>query len=158
MSNDLEFKLLADCPEQIPALAQLWLSEIGTSWIPNASLEGAIETYLTHLNRKTMPLTFVALHDGVAVAMASLRDNDGIREDLTPWLGSLIVDPAYRRQGLGEYMIELTIQHAKKLGFAKLYLFALDQTIPEWYQKLGWATIGTDQLYHHPVTVMQLTI
>jgi N-acetylglutamate synthase-like GNAT family acetyltransferase len=158
MTNELEFKMLANCPEQIPTLASLWLNEIGKPWIPNASIESAIATYQTHLNLKSMPQTIVALDKGKAIAMVSLRDNDGIRDDLTPWLGSLIVDPAYRQKGLGEYLIELTIQQAKKLGFKQLYLFTLDATISSWYQRLGWSVLGTDQLYDHPVTVMQCRI
>ncbi len=37
----------------------------------------------------------------VTVGMVSLRNNDGIRRDLTPWLGSLVVNPAYRQRNVG---------------------------------------------------------
>lgn len=158
MNAELEIKLLVDCKEHIPLLAELWFNELGKQWIPNTSVERAKQTYETHTNRNKLPLTYVALDENKPIAMASLRDNDGIRDDLTPWLGSLIVHPDYRRQGIGEILIELTKQHAKRLGYKKLYLFALDPTIPTWYTKLDFKEIGTDKLYHHPVTVMEINL
>lgn len=158
MINDIQVQLLADCPHHIPELAQLWFNELGKQWIPNASVDRAKKTYTEHLNSQQLPLTFVAVADDEPIAMASLRDNDGIREDLTPWLGSLIVHPDFRRQGIGEMLIDMTKQQAKMMGHSKLYLFALDATIPDWYSRLGWKTIGSDKLYHHPVTVMEITI
>jgi len=158
MMLKLEIKLLADCPEYIPQLAQLWFNEIGKQWIPNASVERAMETYKTHLNHESMPLTFVAIVDNNPVAMTSLRENDGIREDLTPWLGSLIVHPYFRRQRVGERLIDLTKERARAMGYEKLFLLALDPSIPNWYTRLGWLYIDTDKLYHHPVTVMEINV
>lgn len=156
--NNLQIKFLADCPQHIPALAELWLSEIGEPWIPGATVERAIETYKEHLNKSDLPLTLVMLDGNKPIGMASLRDNDGIREDLTPWLGSLIIHPDYRRRGLGEMLINTIMQRTKAMGFKKLYLFALDPKLPAWYSNLGWKEIGTDKLYHHPVTVMEILV
>ena len=154
----ITIKLLAEQPEATPPLAQLWYDELGKQWIPNASVEKAQATYAAHVNRDIMPLTYVAFQQQQAVGMISLRDNDGIRPDLAPWIGSLIVAKAARRQGLGEKLIEVAKQHARQAGYDKLYLFALDPSLPAWYQRLGWQTIGMDKLYHHPVTVMETTI
>lgn len=158
MIINLEIKLLVQCPEHIPSLAQLWFDEIGRHWIPNASLEHAEKTYTAHMNSERLPLTLVAVLNGKPIGMASLRENDGIREDLTPWLGSLIVHPDYRRQGVGEELINLVKDRARQMGFEKLYLLALDPGIPEWYKRLGWTYIDTDKLYHHPVTVMEIEV
>lgn len=49
--------------------------------------------------------------------MCSLRVNDGIRPDLTPWLGSLVVDPKYQKQGIGKMLVDEMKEKAKKLGF-----------------------------------------
>lgn len=158
MSSQLEIKLLADCPHQIPQLAQLWFDELGRIWIPNASAEHAIQVYETHINTQHLPLTFVATHGEHPIAMVSLRNNDGIRADLTPWLGSLIVHPHYRRKKIGETLIHITKQCAKAMGFEKLYLFALDPNLPDWYTRLGWQMIGMDTLHQHPVTVMEIEV
>lgn len=158
MQLDLEIELLADYPEHIPELSKLWFNELGQKWIPNASVERAVETYTNHLNSENLPLTFIVLENKKPIAMVSVRDNDGIRDDLTPWLGSLIVHPDYRCLGVGEKLIELSKQLAKSMSFNKLYLFALDPDLPDWYQRLGWKKIGMDKLYHHPVTVMEIEL
>jgi predicted N-acetyltransferase YhbS len=155
---DLKIKLLADCQEYIPQLSQLWFDEIGKQWVPNASVARAEKNFREHINSDQLPLTFVAIHEDKPIATVSLRDNDGIREDLSPWLGSLIVHPDYRRQGVGEKLIEITKHGAKIMGFRRLYLLAFDLNIPDWYEKLGWKYLDTDQLYQHPVTVMEIDI
>lgn len=155
---DVEMKLLADCPEHIPALAQLYYDNLSKQWVPGASVEKAIETFHKHLNKQKLPLTCVALHLQKPIAMASLRVTDGIKPDLMPWLGSLVVDPSYRRQGIGEKLIEQVKLHAKTLGFHKLYLFAFEPAVANWYHKLGWQKIEEDTFYHHPVTVMDVAL
>jgi GNAT superfamily N-acetyltransferase len=154
----LTIKLLADCPDYIPVLAELWLQELGMHWVPNANIERAREKFKTHLNSERLPLTFVAIMDEKPVAMVSLRENDGIREDLMPWLGSLVVEPGYRRLGIGERLIEATKTCAKRLGYEKLYLCTFDQSLPNWYMRLGWTVIGVEKLYHHPVTMMEIDV
>lgn len=158
MTLQLEIKLLADCSEYISTLSRLWFNELGKQRIPNASVAHAENMYQAHLNRDQLPLTFVALHQGKPIGMSSLRINDGIRPDLTPWLGSLIVHPEYRRQGVGEKLIDITKERAKTMRYEKLYLLALDPAIPNWYARLGWQYLGMDKLYHHPVTVMEIKI
>lgn len=150
----VEIKLLIDCQEHIPALAELWYQEISRHWAPNASIEKAKQKLNEHLNSKSMPMAFVALRDGVAVGMACLRVTDGIQPGVTPWLGSLVVHPNYRKQNIGETLINTVKNQAKNLGYQNIYLLAFDPTIPDWYAKLGWAHIGNDELFGHRVTVM----
>ncbi|HEV2524083.1 MAG TPA: GNAT family N-acetyltransferase, partial [Gammaproteobacteria bacterium] len=104
------------------------------------------------------PMTFVALDNDQPVGMASLRENDGIQPDRTPWLGSLVVDPAYRKQKIGEKLIDVVKQRAALLGYPKLYLLAFDETISTWYTSLGWKSIGTDELFGHSVAVMDINL
>lgn len=70
--------------------------------------------------------------------MCSLRENDGIRLDLRPWFGSLVVDPKHQKQGIGKMLLDVAALKEKELGFEKLYLFAFDPTIPEYYECLRW--------------------
>lgn len=78
--------------------------------------------------------------------------------DLAPWLGSLVVDPNYRQQKVGERLINAIKQQALNFGHKKLYLLAFDSTIPNWYAKLGWKQIGDDQLFGHTVAVMDVEL
>ena len=75
-----------------------------------------------------------------------------------PWLGSLVVDPKYQKQGIGKALINATVDKAKEFGFEKLHLFTIDLTVPEYYQRLGWKKIGVDEYKSHPVEVMKMEL
>lgn len=158
MNTLINLKLLADCYECIPQLAKLHYQEIGQYWVPNASVERAEQRLVDHGNKEQLPLTWVALHEEQPIGMASLRENDGIRPDLKPWLGSLVVDPYFRGKQIGQQLIDKVKQQAKLFDYNELYLFAFDPTIPDWYATLGWKTIGMDKLFEHPVTVMRVAL
>lgn len=153
-----ELKPLIDCQEHLPALAELWYKEISRQWVPGASIERAQRQLVEHLNHDKLPLGYVALQDKQAIGMAFLRENDGVRPDLTPWLGSLIVHPQYRRQKLGETLIEQIKTEARDRGYEVLYLLAFDPTIPQWYASLGWQGIGEDRLFGHRIALMKINL
>lgn len=150
--------LLKNHPESIPALALLWQERIGKIWRPDLSFERVVKRFEDHLNQDRLPLTLVAFDQKRPVGMCSLRESDGIRPDLTPWLGSIVVDPAYQKRGIGQRLIDATKAKARDFGFERLYLFAFDLTIPAYYTRLGWVTLGMDQCMGHPVTVMEIPL
>ena len=90
--------------------------------------------------------------------MCSLRSNDGIRSDLTPWLGSLIVDKAAQGRGIARLLIDAVKNKAKAMGHETLYLLTFDLTLPGYYYSLGWELIGMDSLLSHDVTVMKIDL
>jgi len=55
-------------------------------------------------------------------------------------------------------LVDAAVEKAKELGFEKLYLFALDPTIPEYYRRLGWKKIDMDEFKSHPVTLMEISL
>jgi N-acetylglutamate synthase-like GNAT family acetyltransferase len=152
----IKIDLLKNHLDTIPELAKMWHEGLGRIWLPEVPLVHAEQRFREHANSDKMPLTSVALHEGKAVGMCSLRENDGIRPDLMPWLGSLAVRTDYRNKGIGRQLIESVKQEAKKFGFSELYLFAFDRTIPVYYQSLGWKIIDTDNFKGYPVTVMKI--
>ncbi|STX28589.1 GNAT family acetyltransferase [Legionella beliardensis] len=154
----IKISLLKDKQIAIPELVQLWHDGLGKIWLPDTPLTLVEQRFQNHLNDNLLPLTLVAWHHDTPVGMCSLRENDGIRPDLMPWLGSLVVHTAYQNQGIGRELIEATKQKAKELGFKVLHLFAFDKTIPEFYETLGWHKIGTDEYKQHPVTVMKVEL
>ena len=154
----IKIDLLKNHLSAIPALANIWHEVLGKIWVPDVPVERVIARFADHLNDQALPITFIALDDDLPVGMCSLRENDGIRPDLTPWLGSLVVDPKYQKQGIGKMLIDVTVLKAKELGFEKLYLFAFDPTIPEYHECLGWRKIGMDEFKSHPVTVMEVEL
>lgn len=154
----IKIDFLKNHPSCIPRLAEIWHEGLGKIWLPDVPVEGVIERFSDHLNNDKLPITFIALYGNKPVGMCSLRENDGIRPDIKPWLGSLVVDSKYQKQGIGKMLIDAIKNKAEELGFDKLYLFAFDSTIPEYYSRLGWSTIGMDNFRQHPITVMELIL
>ncbi|WP_019216568.1 GNAT family N-acetyltransferase [Legionella tunisiensis] len=142
-------------PEAIPALARIWHSVLGSIWVPDISIERVEQRFHEHLNDALLPITFVAFDGSKLVGSVSLRENDGIRPHLTPWLGSLVVDKAYQKYGIGKMLIDTTKQKAIELDVKKLYLFTFDPTLPAYYGQQGFNKIGMDEFRGHPVTVME---
>ena len=82
-----------------------------------------------------IPLSRLALIDGLPVGTVNLIDNDDEeRTHLKPWLAALYVIPEARAQGVGSALVSVCINDAKRLGFHELFL-GTDN--PHFYQKLG---------------------
>ena len=158
MNNEFEIKFLVDCKQHIPSLAELWYEEISRHWVADASIEKAKDRLIAHLNKEKMPMAIVALNNNIPIGMACLRETDGIRPGVTPWLGSLVVDRKFRGKKIGEKLIEEIKSRARLFGHDTLYLLAFDPTIPDWYARLGWQSIGNDMLFNHRVAVMNISI
>lgn len=160
-TNKIEIKLLADHPESLSSVAHLWYEELGKQWIPNASIERATEHFATHLNSNNLPLTYIATHQDQVIGTASLRINDGfdgLDSSYTPWLGSLIVSPEYRGQGIAQQLINTVIKKAHQFDYAKIYLLTFDETLPIWYALQGWEFVKTDKYFGHSITIMMMDI
>lgn len=154
----VKIEFLLNCQQHINALAELWYQEISRHWVAGSSIEKARSRLIAHLHSEKMPLALVAMQDNQPIGMACLRETDGIRPGITPWLGSLVVSPTSRQAKVGEKLIEAIKEQAKLLGYKTLFLLAFDPTIPDWYARLGWAIIGYDELLGHRVTVMSITL
>jgi len=154
----IKIELLSKHQNTIHDLAKIWYEVLGKIWLPDVPVERVQQKLQEHLNEDKLPLTFVAFHDQKPVGMCSLRENDGIRPDIMPWLGSLVVDPEYQKQGIAKMLIAAIKDQAIQLGFEKLYLFAFDPTLRNYYGRLGWEKIGMDEFKNYPVTVMELDL
>lgn len=155
---NIEIKLLKDHQEAIPALAKIWYEVLGSSWIPDANPQKAEKNYADHINSDCLPLTLVAFDKDKPIGMCSLRDNDGIRADLAPWFGSLVIDQAYQRQGIGRMLINAAIDKAKAMGIKNLYLFILNHELESYYASLGWKRQSMENFRGIPVIMMEKII
>jgi predicted N-acetyltransferase YhbS len=153
----IKINLLKNHPYAIPALATIWHEVLGKIWMPEIGIEEIESLYYEELQHD-MPLTYIAIYDQIPVGSCTLELNSGIRPDLGPWLGDLVVDPKYQKQGIGKMLVDVAFQKAKALGFENLYLFAFDPAVPKYYEQLGWKRIAMDQFKSHPVTVMELAL
>jgi GNAT superfamily N-acetyltransferase len=156
-SSKVNFIYLADSPEFVQTCAR-WSFEEWGKYNPAATLQKRIEDFQAHCNKDHIPISLLAVIDNHPVGMASLRANDGIRPDLTPWLGSLYVDAQFRGMGIGELLIAQIRTKTIALGYKELYLLTFEKSLPSWYSSIGWQEIGKDLLLNNPVTLMKITL
>jgi GNAT superfamily N-acetyltransferase len=151
----IKIDLLKNHPQAIPIIANIWHEVLGKIWMPEIGIEEIESLSYAELNQD-MPLTYIALYGDIPVGSCTLELNGGIRPDLGPWIGDLVVDPKYQKQGIGKMLLGTATTKSKELGFEKLYLFTFDPSIVEYYMRLGWKKIGMDEFKSHPVMVMEI--
>ncbi|HCU6011388.1 TPA: GNAT family N-acetyltransferase [Legionella pneumophila] len=153
----IKIDFLKNHPQSIPTLAHIWHDVLGKIWMPEIGLEEIEFLYYEEL-RQDMPLTYIAQYGEIPVGSCTLQLKDDVRPDLGPWIGDLVVDPKYQKQGIGKMLLDAAVQKALALGFERLYLFAFDPTIADYYVRQGFRIIGMDEFKKHPVTLMELVL
>ena len=153
----IKIEKLKNCPEAIPTLVTLWYENLGQPWTPDIELKTIENWYFEWLNDE-LPLAYVAFEDGTAIASFSLQWDDGIRPDLTPWLGDLVVAKTHQGRGIGTQLIRFAMEKVREMGFKQLYLFTFDKTLTAYYAKFGWHVIAHDHYENKPVIIMKLDL
>lgn len=144
---------------QLVGLCAWWAFKTWGKYNPSYNLTKRIESFAQHCNCDRIPLTVLYLNeDGLPLGMASLRDNDGIRPDLSPWLGSVYVDTLSRGKGIGSRLVREIQNIARQIGYERVYLLTYEDTLPVWYTRLGWKEIDKDTCQGNQVTVMQFDL
>jgi N-acetylglutamate synthase-like GNAT family acetyltransferase len=134
-------------------IAAAWIHQEWES--ADSSLEQTHE-WCAAVARSTDQAFFVARTEGRVVGCALLVHTDlAGREDLSPWLSSVYVDPGYRRHRAGEALVARVEALAAALGHHTLYLYTDALTGPEaWYQRLGWRHLEDSLLRGRAITIM----
>ncbi len=110
--------------------------------VPGRRLEDSVTRYRqTAMNTSGLQRTFLAVSEDRPAGMISLKEHDHPdHKDLSPWLASLYIHPAYRDQGMGTTLIRHLENFAKnEMGIERLYLFT--HTAPKLYEREGWKEI-----------------
>jgi GNAT superfamily N-acetyltransferase len=141
-------------PEAVDALAGWHHAEWGTL-MPGWTLESARAELASHLASPVCPTTLVALDPDSAVAgSVSLVIEDAAEfADLSPWLASLYVVPAQRGRGVGRGLVAAMLAHCRHAGIGAVHLFTPAHR--DWYQRLGWTSLGLRLLAGRPVELMK---
>lgn len=154
--NKVRIEYLGDNAALIPTLAQ-WHYEEWRHLNPDKSIEQYIARLQSHLGRKQIPTTFVALSGGILMGSSSLVAYDmDIRMELSPWLASLYVSQIYRSRGVGSALVHRVIKEAEALGVETLYLFTPDRE--GFYIRLGWSTFERTEYRGYKVAIMMFEI
>lgn len=152
----MRIEYLADHPELIPILAE-WHHLQWHHYNPGDTVVRRAGRMQAHLDRRQVPLTFVALDGETLLGSAALEVFDmHDRTDLTPWLASVYVAPAHRRQGVGNALVQQVVTKARALGIDILYLFTPDQEA--WYAKMGWKVLERTEYMGHSAVIMSLSL
>jgi GNAT superfamily N-acetyltransferase len=147
---------LSDNVALIPTLAR-WHYEEWGYFHPGSSVNDFATRLQSHLGRKRIPTTFVALSKGIPIGSASLVAHDmDTRMDLSPWLASVFVTPVFRSRGIGSALVHRVIKEAEQLYMNTLYLFTPDRE--GFYVRLGWHTIERTEYHGHQVAIMAIDI
>ncbi|WP_229522421.1 GNAT family N-acetyltransferase [Paenibacillus monticola] len=70
---------------------------------------------------------------------ALLRSELNSRQDLSPWLACLFVEPEYRRKNIGVQLQNHSINQVRLKGYEKLYLCT---DLTDYYERNNWNHIG----------------
>ncbi|MCQ8105284.1 GNAT family N-acetyltransferase [Methylomonas sp. SURF-2] len=144
---------LAAEPEHIPTLAA-WHHLEWAHLNPGGTLEKRMAQMQRYLADGLPPSTFVCKYGGQLAGSAALVECDmDTHPELTPWLASVFVAPAFRRRGLGGELVKHAMRQAELAGIRSLYLFTPDRAA--FYRKLGWQTVSEEDYRACAVTVMR---
>ncbi|HBN13632.1 MAG: GNAT family N-acetyltransferase [Gammaproteobacteria bacterium] len=145
---------LKDRPEHLMTLAK-WHHAEWSYLNPERSFEARVEEMQCDLRGDVIPTTFVAERDGELLGSASMLAEDmSTHPELTPWLASVFVAPAHRKQGIGSVLVKRIMDHACDNGVKKLYLYTPDQE--QLYAGLGWQILSREPYNGTPVTIMSV--
>jgi GNAT superfamily N-acetyltransferase len=98
--------------------------------------------------------TFVLFDGDRAVGTAGLMRSDlESRPDLTPWLGGLYVEPAFRGRGHATALVRQVEDAARAVPVSTLWLYTL--SADGLYLRLGWQHAGVEQEDGRDVVVMR---
>jgi N-acetylglutamate synthase-like GNAT family acetyltransferase len=150
--DGVRISYLVDHREYVPQLAQ-WLFERWGAILDEETRAARIKKLETHLNRDELPIAWVAHANGQVLGTAALRVHDlEDRQDLTPWLGGVLVGPQFRRRGIGEALCAAVEEQARSRGIETLYLFTLE--LEAWYSRQGWKALASCVWHERPGLIM----
>ncbi|WP_290907279.1 GNAT family N-acetyltransferase [Halomonas sp.] len=120
---------------------------------PERRLDEALSAFREQCGPGGVPSVFVALCGVTPVGMASLvADDMHDRPDLTPWLASVYVVPAWRGRGIASRLVQRVEEEARVHGIERFHLFTSDrQTL---YRRLGWQALEECVYRGEAVTLM----
>lgn len=143
--DELQILNLADAPEHTEQVSR-WLWE---EWAraDGYTLEEIVFRTRHSMLRDTVPQQLVALWNGQAAGTVALWRNDcKTRQDLSPWMAVLYVDPAFRNRHIGQALQRASIEAARALGrYDWLYLIT---ELENYYEKTGWEFVGDAPVGH----------
>ena len=93
-------------------------------------------------HKEKFPIRLIAIEEAVdekCIGTVAIVQNDLKCRDYTPWLAALYVDAPFRRNSIGEQLIESAKSIVEEFGYNEIYLRT--EHTSEYYRRLGWQFI-----------------
>lgn len=151
--TELSIVTLRDHPDALEPIAG-WIDR---QWgkFSGRSLQDTRERFSQELATQGLPTSCVALEDGVAVGVATLREQDSIKWDAqaTPWICNVYVCNEARGKGVGGRLCRELEIVAAELGYSEVYL-ATVRAADSLYHRLGYVRYRTHVALGYPMYLM----
>lgn len=149
----MQWAHLKDRPDLLPKLAELcgreWI-HLYESWDADTSLR----EFEASRTDGQLPITLIAIEDDTLLGTVSIVLNDlPGREDLNPWLASLLVLPEHRGKHVASFLVRQVEEFLGQLGFAEAFLFT--EAAGGLFQKLGWEPYEPAKTNGHDVMIFR---
>lgn len=133
---------------------------------PDSSLdqyrEGLLDSCWNGSDLESLNLAWFALDEtGEPLGVAMLVGEGEVEHEVTnllegPWFAGLVVDPRFRRRGIGAALLDFVTEQARSFGFQRLRLVTEHST--GFYEQRGWTVEQEVTLNSIPNTVMFITL
>lgn len=155
----IQIEFLKNCSQTIPTLIE-WVYAEWRSYDSSLTREKLMKGFNSRLNDDRIPLTLVALKNGIPVGTVSLKQQTepefGAICGDNPWLGSLHVIHEERDKGLGGELLNNVKAIAMCLGYNDIYLYTSNPANVEWYNKRGAHSLVVRSFRNHMITIMHI--
>lgn len=99
-----------------------------------------------------IPSTYVVLSDDLYVGTFSIWNCDlQSRQDLSPWVGGIVVEHPFRGKGIGRYIQTEVKRILRQEGIKRAYLFTEHKGF---YEKTGWSFV--EDIYDEKDSIVRL--
>jgi GNAT superfamily N-acetyltransferase len=151
---DVRFALLGDVPHLADTLVAWYEREWFEYYGPGGPGDARANVQEC-MDATDLPVCLVAMaSDGTPMGAVTLRERSFSHQELTPWVGALLVEPSHRRKGVGAALVGAAEDEARRRRFQTLHM-ATDSAHS--IAKLrGWRAFDTAESGHGPVTVYDI--
>ncbi|NMB78908.1 MAG: GNAT family N-acetyltransferase [Methanomicrobiales archaeon] len=135
---------VADHPALFDTIAGWLWSEWGT-----AKNKELYRSLVAHSQRDGLPSISVALAGTTPVGTVGLLRTDLLsRQEFTPWMAVLYVQPAWRSTGIATLLQKHVVTRAQDMGYKEIFLYT---KMTGYYEKNGWVYRESDYDDHGEV-------
>ena len=154
--SQLEMRYLADVPDAISTLSKWFLQ----AWEPYYGVNGPGEAesdLRESLNRDRLPMCLLATdRSGALAGTISLKAESISHSELTPWGAAFVVEPTWRRQGVGTILVGFLEHEARRLGYRRLYMST--DAANAIVEGRGWHSFDTAESLRGTITVYAIDL